>query len=191
MTTKEILQDAIGTGELLHIIYYGGSQPGTTRMIFPRKIDGNKVLAKCSSNENVIHFFIDKIELTGEPDGEITYIKRKKTVEPKNIKDALKQHVKNLKQLGWHVELEINSIGLYSQFKNGKLRKTPDISCEFRKYIIDYGIVDDDGNLNEEERLSSMPYHVHSSLTGNDDRHFKYLSKAVDLFLDYAKEKNM
>jgi len=71
---RQILQDAIGTGEVIKIRYHGGSQPGAVREIVPRKIDGEYLKAICLNNEELRAFRIDKIEIASE-DEEITYDK--------------------------------------------------------------------------------------------------------------------
>jgi len=57
------LKNAIGTGELINIVYQGGSQPGKARMILPLKIKGDKVLAKCLSTNKIKLYFLDKASL--------------------------------------------------------------------------------------------------------------------------------
>jgi hypothetical protein len=39
LTIKQILQNSIHTGELINIIYNGGSEPGASRMIMPIAIE--------------------------------------------------------------------------------------------------------------------------------------------------------
>ena len=42
---KVAFRDAIKTGEIINVIYSGGSQPGAKRGIQPRKVDGNHLWA--------------------------------------------------------------------------------------------------------------------------------------------------
>jgi len=60
---KQTLQDAMQTGEILSVIYYGGSDPGTARMIFPVKIDNAGVWAKCIASNRVKRFLFEKMRL--------------------------------------------------------------------------------------------------------------------------------
>ena len=62
---RERLQRAIGTGELIGIVYHGGSQPGAFREIAPLQIDADKVRARCYSSNAVKVFSLSKIELRG------------------------------------------------------------------------------------------------------------------------------
>lgn len=186
MLIKTILQEAISTGELLTIIYNGGSQPGSTRMISPIKIiEDNKIRARCYTSNKVKTFIIEKIEITENNSGNTSYIEGKKPVEPKTIREAFKPHVSKLETLGWYVKFEENYIGLYRYFKNGKLRKTSDVSCIYSEFITDYIDVDADEELKYHEEKSARPYYVKSF--EHDGRSYKYLSKAVTLFLEYAK----
>jgi len=78
-TKEEILQEAIGTGELIKIKYFGGSQPGTVREIMPRKIDEEKdrIYAYCGIPDKVITFNLSKIEIASY-DENITYCETQK-----------------------------------------------------------------------------------------------------------------
>lgn len=59
------LESAIGTGELVSIVYHGGSQPGAFREITPLQIEDGKVRARCYTSNAVKTFALDKIELRG------------------------------------------------------------------------------------------------------------------------------
>jgi hypothetical protein len=62
---RERLQQAIGTGELIGIVYHGGSRPGAFREIAPLQIDADKVRARCYTSNAVKVFSLGKIELRG------------------------------------------------------------------------------------------------------------------------------
>lgn len=65
-TVLQTLTDAIGTGELINIGYYGGSEPGKARMIQPISLDADKVRARCHKTNQVKGFWLDKIALAGD-----------------------------------------------------------------------------------------------------------------------------
>ncbi|MCD1631376.1 WYL domain-containing protein [Marinobacter shengliensis] len=67
MDVLQQLEEAIETGEVLTIVYNGGSQPGATRKISPIKIEGAKVRARCFSTNAVKLFNLEKVVI---PDGE-------------------------------------------------------------------------------------------------------------------------
>ena len=187
MYIKNTLREAITTGELLTIIYHGGSQPGSTRMISPIKVEGDKVRARCYTSNRIKVFIIAKIELTESSPGNTSYVEGKKPEEPNSVIDAFKPYVVDLESMGWHVKLEDDSIGLFRYFKNGKFRKTADIRCLRHKFTSD--LVDiEDGRMGYHEKSLSRPYYVYSTQSGRNGISYKYLSKAVILFLDYAKD---
>ncbi len=58
-----VLKKSLGTGEILNIIYHGGTEPGTTRRILPIQIKGDILCARCLSTLRVKSYSLDKIEL--------------------------------------------------------------------------------------------------------------------------------
>lgn len=62
------LKDAAGTGEILDIVYAGGTQPGTRREITVRAIDGEMLKACCLATGMSKTFRIDRLEVwDGDP----------------------------------------------------------------------------------------------------------------------------
>lgn len=58
------LRESIGTGEIIEIIYHGGSQPGMVREIVPLSIAGDMLWAVSPpDNPKRKSFIIAKIEL--------------------------------------------------------------------------------------------------------------------------------
>lgn len=88
--------------------------------------------------------------------------------------------------MGWHVEASEVSIWLHSHFKNGKLRKTPDVQLNYDEYIVDLVVDFDSPELKEEQRKSTRPYHVYSRRLPSA-KSFGKVSLAVQAFLDEAK----
>jgi len=66
----DLLEDTVGTGEVIKIRYNGGSQPGTVREIIPSEIDGYKDILYAYSLESssLLSFRISKIEIANEND---------------------------------------------------------------------------------------------------------------------------
>jgi hypothetical protein len=52
---ETVLQEAIETGEIITIIYKGGSKTGAKRDISPISIKNGKVRARCHSSNAVKH----------------------------------------------------------------------------------------------------------------------------------------
>ena len=61
---KQRLQETIGTGEILNIIYHGGSEPDAARQLFPMQIKGDQLRARCLATNRVKTYSLSKIEWT-------------------------------------------------------------------------------------------------------------------------------
>lgn len=66
MGLKERLTEASETGEIITIVYRGGSQPGTKREISPIKVSKTKVQARCLATEEIRTFNLSKLEIVSE-----------------------------------------------------------------------------------------------------------------------------
>jgi len=137
-TKEEILREAIGTGELIKIKYFGGSQPGAVREIMPRKIDDykNMIYAYCLVSDRVLSFSLPKIEIASESDA-VNYIYTDKYIDFQNVpmwvqtlKELKENYKGDLEKLGWFVKVGEKSIELSA---NGKERIIPDICIYFEK----------------------------------------------------------
>jgi len=71
-----VLQDSMGTGEVIKIKYYGGTQPGTVREIVPLRFDDDKISALCCATDTIKSFFIYKMAIVSN-DEKVTYNKPK------------------------------------------------------------------------------------------------------------------
>jgi len=169
MTTPRIgqLEQAMLSGEILKIRYNGGSQAGSIREIAPIKIKGDLLIARCIASNTTKSFRIDRIEIADSTapvlyDGD--YVRE----EPKDLVAALTNHITSLKDLGWDVEIEPKSCGLYRFFKNGKRRKTADI----------YVVYSNDS--------STRPWYVRSE-GSSQGRTFASLGGLVDFLMSEAK----
>ncbi len=58
---ENLLSEAAQNGEILHVIYAGGSSPGSVRQIVPVKIEGDKVRARCIKSNKTKLYLIEKI----------------------------------------------------------------------------------------------------------------------------------
>lgn len=69
----ERVKNAVGTGEVLKVVYHGGSQPGTIREIVPVSISGDTVWAICLESNRRKQFILSKIEFPGEGGASMRY----------------------------------------------------------------------------------------------------------------------
>ncbi|RLJ20780.1 hypothetical protein DJ031_04530 [bacterium endosymbiont of Escarpia laminata] len=178
---------AIETGEVIQIIYHGGSQPGTSRQIAPMSIKNGKVRARCYNSNAIKQFMIEKVELVNEETPpKTTNWNRDVAAIPhyKSIESLLEKTADTLTALGWHIERNLDRISLHGRFKNGKPKKGADISLAFEEYTwIDF--VDEDGNeFKEATGKKKRPWCVRSTET---TKSFGSLDKAAAAFMKYAE----
>ena len=188
MELKERLENAIASGEILEIKYFGGSNPGKPRNISPIKIDGNRLIARCLQSNEVKSFSIEKISFSDEKD---SYEVSTKVIEHltfqsfTQITDFLNQYKQSLENLGWFVKLENpESLSLYSYFKNGKLKKTYDISISYEKFSIEEIYDPDTDNFIIEKKEKQKPWCVRAK--GETTRSLSTLPNAIEIFLSFA-----
>ena len=166
-TLKNILIEAIETGEIIPIKYHGGSQPGTIRQISPVSVDGDKVKARCLASSRVKMFKLSKMELEQNLDL-VTYVASQKT-EPTSLKEAFKPYENFIRDSGWVISFKNDTAEIFTTLKNGKLRKKSSAS------IIKIG--DDEG-------VGSRPWIVY---TPGEMSTFRNLSAAAKKFILFSK----
>lgn len=145
MDIKDVIQNAINDGEILTVIYHGGSQAGSVRLLFPRKIDGDLVRAICLASNRLKGFSMAKIEiLPSSFDTELDYkatdvASDERIPEPKSLAEAFAPYMDTLAKKKWHFCLEDRAAGLFREKKNGSgLLKSPEVFllwCEYDELI--------------------------------------------------------
>jgi hypothetical protein len=133
MDIFELLKEASKTGEVVFVVYHGGSQPGTKRMISPISVSPTDVEARCIASGELRHFRISKLEVVTSDSSAPEYDPNR-VVEKLGVEDfdkCVNRYKSELEKLGWVVKTGKLSISLHSYFKNGKLRKTPEIGILF------------------------------------------------------------
>jgi len=184
---KQILVSASETGEIISIKYHGGSQSGSIRQISPISVRNDDVRARCLATNQVKTFKLSKMELEQSSELLKTYIPGKKVSEPNSITEALEEHKELFFNLGWKLVIGKEEAGVYRTFKNGKLRKTPDVHIQYHEFTYDYTDWDDDGNEVEYTKPSVRPWYIRSN-PANQGTSFKKLSSAIEKFINFSKE---
>jgi hypothetical protein len=193
----EILSRAVKTGELVSIIYHGGSQPGTIREIRPIKVIPTAVWAyddtiKPDGMDQAKQFLMSKIEIPcNDASTAPAYDPNATPVEDsRTVKEIFESKTAQFQAMGWHVELNENQISLSYYFKNGKVRKAAAVVLRFDEFITDFvfdedkwiaGIEDGTSDFIEQTRKSKRPYHVTSPTYKGSG--FSKLSHAIEVFL--------
>jgi len=184
---RDTLEEACAHGEVVRIIYHGGSQPGTVRSISIIAVTELEVRARDLAVGLAKTFKLAKIELAEESTSTPEY----NPIHPPgveligSIRDVLAAEVEQLQSLGWHVEVAEDAISLHRFFKNGKPRKSPDIELSYNKYTFD-AFVDLDGVFKEERRKSHRPYRLDTRNLATA-KTFVKMSSAFACFLAEAK----
>jgi len=184
----DILAHAARTGEVIRIVYHGGSQPGTVREIVPLAVTDTEMRAHDFASRKDKRFKLAMIEI---PDPAASPPKYDPDLQspPEEIcslKEMFEGKLRDLEALGWHVQLSEDAIAVHRVFSNGNPRKTPDVRLTYDEFVVD--LVDDfDGQgIKEERRKSSRPYHVYSRRFASA-RSLGKMSTAAALFLDEAR----
>ena len=129
--TDEEFKDAIKTGEIIEIVYHGGSQPGTRRQIQPRKVKYERLTAYDVASQRIKHFNTEKISRPKlEPIFDATIAN---APPPANFTEAIAPYMEIIDRTGLFVYQTDDCCRLYSRFKNGKMKKYPrksGLSCE-------------------------------------------------------------
>lgn len=194
-TVRDFLEQAIGTGEIVGIIYHGGSQPGCFRDIVPIHIANGIVRARCYASNDVKTFALEKIELRGPvptPEDIINSWQQAfvPSVQHSSVADVIVAHRAHLESLGWTVICESaeygDDISLCRTFKNGKLIKTPVVRLIYSQ--LSWGAVaEEDGTVSMQNfGPRQRPWTVYST-TLPAARSYADAKKAVDLFLASAE----
>ncbi len=175
------------------ILYHGGSQPGTKRQILPVSVSGNRVRARDLASDEVKIFSLDKIEIVAEDYLASEYVK-KESVNNRttNLLDLLKKEAEELEHLGWEVKLTEESIKLHTRSKNGTI--TPAATVGLRRNYDQVITIALDSGTHTSEISSDRPWYVFGpdfleALVEPEPeagQTYKYLSKAVRVFLDQA-----
>jgi hypothetical protein len=113
--TLTILQEAIGTGEVVKIKYNGGTKPGSVREIVPKEIAEDKLLAHCLSADMDLTFSIYKIEIASASE-KVNFDDPPDTLM-EVLKDLYFENKDELKRHGWRIICDENSVGLAAEGK--------------------------------------------------------------------------
>lgn len=135
--TTEELQEAINNGEVLTVIYHGGSQPGIPRQLAPMQLlpDG-KLRARCIATNTAKIFVVSKIEVVNSADAVPVTYSVVTPVEPSSLGEAIEgplaDVLQKLRQHGWDIQKSENHVSVHRIGKNGKPLKKSALILEYR-----------------------------------------------------------
>lgn len=124
------LLEAAKAGEVLRVAYHGGSQPGAAREIVPMVVGDVLVMADDCATDALRAFRIDLLVLLAPGAQAPAYeVGKQGAVEPEpTIPECFEPARDALVRLGWHVEIEPQSVTLHRFLKNGRPKKSPDVA---------------------------------------------------------------
>lgn len=127
------MSDAISTGEIITIVYDGGSQPGTKRQISPIRISNSMVRARCLNSNEIKLFYLSKIRIVSNIDSFKPYnpnSQKPAADEPCNLSEILSKHINEFKALKFHLEIRENYAAAHRVLENGGIAENPDVIIE-------------------------------------------------------------
>jgi hypothetical protein len=161
-SARDVLVRAAGTGEIVRVVYHGGSQPGSARMIVPIIIDDTRVVAQCLASGMRKTFRIDSLEVLA-PEARAEDYRADPSEAERPFPEVFLRSVAELEDLGWHVKITEDTISLHVFLKSGKPRSAPVVRLWRAEFT---GVSEVDANGFDtgvfRERLSALPYHVSS-----------------------------
>lgn len=179
-----LLMSAAKTGEVLTIVYNGGSQPGSQRQIAPISFSGNKVWARCFPQNAVKSLSLHKIALPNDNEPLKQYDPDfKPTQVYENLTAFFSVEQQKLTDIGWHVAHEIEPdsknerVAVYVKLKKGGIRKNPTWALIYKP-----NRVNDDGERVERMR-KWLVIERNKNITA-----FMKLDSAAEKFLKSALE---
>jgi len=188
VSTEDRLRQAIQSGEVVKVIYHGGSQPGSLREIAPISIKNGKVSARCYTSNAVKSFALEKIVVVEGETRPSAAEWQPGLVKPEqfaSIIEVLEKRKDLLLQLGWHIESDQDHLSLHGKFKTGKPLKGSDVSLDYEEYTYDL-VAGMDGEIHEENhRKRQRPWTVRGK--NQDTKTYSHLDKAAEVFLEWAK----
>jgi len=188
MSIVKRLREAADAGEVIKVIYHGGSQPGSIREIIPISISNGKVRAMCYTSNAEKTFFISKIELYNSGEGSNETMWNPDLVSTPKFAGLHEFHelrTSELNNLGWHINNEDNSLSLHRRFKNGKPLRGSDVSLDYEEYTYDSVVYGEDDIRQENLRKRQRPWVVRAKHM--ETKTYGKLDKAAELFMEQAK----
>lgn len=185
MPVRERLLAAKEDGELVAIIYHGGSHPGKARLIYPTKITDTEIWGREPDAKQAKCFKLDKIELAGHEVEIHNFAAQPAPQEPASLAEGLAPYLAEIDASPYVVERDDDGIALYERFKNGNRRKHPFLSLRYfrpRPNGVGFGL-GPDGKMTVEDSFSGSerPWSLRSQ---RGAWNFKKLGAAVARFLD-------
>ena len=187
--SQEELRGLCDSGQEIAIIYLGGSQPGTQRIVAPLKMKGEILIALDIATNRVKNYSIGKIEFLKEASLAQPYnadlAQETALIDRLSLRQMADVFTEDLSPLGGHVEPSETSIQLARYFKNGKPKKSADLVISHEEFVYSFEFDLDLGDFVEAKKLSVRPWRV--SRLSASQRSFSLFSRAWIVFVNEAR----
>lgn len=200
------LEQAAAAGEILKVIYHGGSQKGAVRELAPIRVTGRKFHARCIATGKFKFYLVEKVEVVGEnlplpddwsPDIHSEYDPEysRDSIIYSDLSSYIENHTPRFSNLGLIVINELHEIefdgdkytygsySLHTSFKNGKPRKTPEISLYVQPFEDELGQFPSENS--NEIYIKPRPYSVYSN---GPTKSFSLVNSALKYFHKQSSE---
>ena len=188
---EEVLRQAIRTGEVVNIVYNGGSKPGQSRPVIVISVSDEDVVAREPTSRMTKSFKLPKIASASASNGEAA---ENPSVVPIQVAEAPilstfteyeRYFDPELRAAGWHVTVSDNYLAVSAYFKSGKPRKTPTVSLQFIDRANEPRLDWETGEFSTETRELTgreRPWRVDSARL-SQGKSFGELQRAAELFI--------
>lgn len=189
---EKIISDAIRKNEAIKIKYHRGGQPGAVRILVPVELSEGIFRARYvnSPTRGTKLFSVQYAEFDfSDSEENYDFSIKKKVRTPRevtaiysNLQEVAERHSDEVTSMGFAIKADENQVSVFSYFKNGKERKTPDIDISYSEftYTYEYPLTDDEEVI-VCMKPSTRPYAVRAK--GKTTKTFKHLDSAVEHFL--------
>lgn len=132
-TLTELLRYVVGTGELVSLVYNGGSRPGQARAVVPMSISADELVVVIPDSSTKKTYKLSRVATVVLSNG-VSATNAHAAPPPPSLPDVpvfgtLAEYAQHfgpeLVNAGWHLYEESDSFGIAARFKSGKPKKTP------------------------------------------------------------------
>ncbi|WP_137921530.1 hypothetical protein [Hydrogenophaga sp. 2FB] len=195
---RELLQRAAESGELVTIVYNGGSKPGHPRPVLPLSIQGGVLSAREPKTRVAKSFKLQKIasvtigETLTASNASAIPITTPAVPVLGTLMDYAALFGPDFRAAGWNIIEGENMLAVGTYLKNGAPKKTPSVSLEFVDRSIEEVFDWETGEIGTQKRELTgreRPWRVDSWMQPQA-KSFSELPKAMEMFVQEVKSSN-
>lgn len=194
----ELLQQAISNGEVVTIIYNGGSRPGQPRSLIPLSLTNEDLVAREPAARITKSFKLQKIASASLSNGEALDNPNAIPIAPpqapsfSTLAEYSAYLSSDFRAAGWNVIEGENYLAVGTYFKTGKPKKTPSVSIQFIDRSIEELLDWETGEISTQSRELTgreRPWRV-SSWRQPQGKSFAQLQNAAEMFIQEVRASN-